>query len=514
MAKEIKIPQIAEGVESATVTEVLVKEGDSIEKDQSIIAVESDKASVEIPSPEAGTVKSISVSEGDEVEVGDVILELEEGDAEEDPEEDKEEKSEKNNESEQDEDSEGQKEKSKESEEDDLEKENSEEEEKEDKNKKDKKSTSEEEDSGSSEEKEKAAGNEEDDPDDEDGEDSETKKNKKHQDNDSEDKKDSKGKKSKNDKEDDSEKDDSKDSEKDKTSSGEDVPAAPGVRRFARELGVEISEVKGSGSAGRISKEDVKAHNKGSNSRQRKTTSDLPLPDFSEWGETERKALSGIRKATAKNTAAAWSTIPHVFQFDEADISDIELRMEKLQEKADGNLTITAILAKISASALRQFPKFNASIDMENEEMILKKYVNIGIAVDTEKGLLVPVIRNADQKTIIEISTEITELAEKARNGKLSAEEMKGGNFTISNLGGIGGTNFTPIVYHPQVAILGVSRAKKQPVYKDDDTFEARDILPLSLSYDHRIIDGAEGVRFLHWISRALEDPYEALLGA
>ncbi|CAL66651.1 2-oxo acid dehydrogenase subunit E2 [Christiangramia forsetii] len=507
MAKEIKIPQIAEGVESATVTEVLVKEGDSIEKDQSIIAVESDKASVEIPSPQAGTVKSISVSEGDEVEVGDVILELEEGDAEEDPEEDKEEESEKDNESEKDEDSEKE----------DSEKENSEEEEKEDKSKKDKKSTSEEEDSGSSEEKEKASENKEEDAADEDGEDSETKKNKKDQDNDSEDKKDSKGKKSKKDQEDDSEdseKDDSKDSEKEKTSRTEDVAAAPGVRRFARELGVDISEVKGSGEAGRISKEDVKAHNKGSNSQQGKTSNDLSLPDFSKWGETERKAISGIRKATAKNTSAAWSTIPHVFQFDEADISDIEERMEKLQEKADGNLTITAILAKISASALRQFPKFNASIDMENEEMILKKYVNIGIAVDTEKGLLVPVVRNADQKTIIEISTEITELAEKARNVKLSAEEMKGGNFTISNLGGIGGTNFTPIVYHPQVAILGVSRAKKQPVYKDDDTFEARDILPLSLSYDHRIIDGAEGVRFLHWISRALEDPYEALLGA
>lgn len=512
MAKEIKIPQIAEGVESATVTEVLVKEGDSIEKDQAIIAVESDKASVEIPSPEAGTVKSISVSEGDEVEVGDVILELEEGDAEEDSEEDKEEESEKDNESEKDEDSEEKKEKSKESEEEDSEKENSEEEDKEDKSKKDKKSTSAEEDSGSSEEKEKASENEEEDA--KDNEDSETKKYKKDQDNDAEDKKDSKGKKSKKDKEDDSEKDDSKDSEKEKTSSGEHVPAAPGVRRFARELGVDISEVKGSGEGGRISKEDVKAHNKGSNSQQGKTSSDLSLPDFSEWGETERKALSGIRKATAKNTSAAWSNIPHVFQFDEADISDIEERMEKLQEKADGNLTITAILAKISASALRQFPKFNASIDMKNEEMILKKYVNIGIAVDTEKGLLVPVIRNADQKTIIEISAEITELAEKARNGKLSAEEMKGGNFTISNLGGIGGTNFTPIVYHPQVAILGVSRAKKQPVYKDDDTFEARDILPLSLSYDHRIIDGAEGVRFLHWISRALEDPYEALLGA
>ena len=202
-----------------------------------------------------------------------------------------------------------------------------------------------------------------------------------------------------------------------------------------------------------------------------------------------------------------------MFQFDEANISGIEEYLEKLQEKTEGNITITAVLIKIAASALRQFPKFNASIDLENEEMILKKYVNIGVAVDTDKGLLVPVIRDVDQKTIIEIAKEIADLAEKAREGKLTTEEMKGGNFTISNLGGIGGTNFTPIVPHPQVAILGVSRAKKQPVYIDGN-FEPRDILPLSLSYDHRMIDGADGVRFLHWIARALEDPYGAMLGA
>lgn len=490
MAKEIKIPQIAEGVESATVTEVLVKKGDTIEKDQAIIAVESDKASVEIPSPEAGTVKSISVSEGDEVEVGDVILELETGDSEKDSEE-KEKKSKKG-------DSEEKKD-SDDSEEDESEdtKEASEEKENSGKQKSKKK------EKDTSEEKEES-----DSSDDEDNEDAEEKDKEKKSE------KDKNGDSDKENSEDDSENDDSKDAKKEETAVAEDVPAAPGVRRLARELGVDIKKVKGSGEGGRISKEEVKAHDKRSKTQKEKESATLSLPDFSEWGEIERKALSGIRKATAKNTSAAWSNIPHVFQFDEADISGIEEYMEKLQKKADGNLTITAILAKISASALRQFPKFNASIDMENEEMILKKYVNIGIAVDTEKGLLVPVIRNVDQKTIIEISQEITALAEKAREGKLSAEEMKGGNFTISNLGGIGGTNFTPIVYHPQVAILGVSRAKKQPVYIEDDTFEPRDILPLSLSYDHRMIDGAEGVRFLHWISRALEDPYGALLGA
>jgi len=485
MAKEIKIPQIAEGVESATVTEILVKKGDTIEKDQGIIAVESDKASVEIPSPESGKVKSVSVSEGDEVEVGDVILELEADD----------------------------------SEEEDAKKDSSEEKKK--KSKKDKKDSSEESEENSKKEQD-SKDEEEESSEDKKGNKEESEKDsdsseEESEDDDESEKSEDKEEKSKKDKKQDSEKNDSQDDEGESNkdsqkeiSNAEGVPAAPGVRRLARELGVNIQKVKGSGEKGRISKQDVKDHDKGSKS---KVDASLSLPDFSEWGETERKSLSGIRKATAKNTSAAWSNIPHVFQFDEADISDIEERMEKLQEKAEGNLTITAILAKISASALRQFPKFNASIDMETEEMILKKYVNIGIAVDTEKGLLVPVIRNVDQKTIIEISKEITDLAEKARNGKLSAEEMKGGNFTISNLGGIGGTNFTPIVYHPQVAILGVSRAKTQPVYIDDN-FEPRDILPLSLSYDHRIIDGAEGVRFLHWISRALEDPYEALLGA
>ena len=182
------------------------------------------------------------------------------------------------------------------------------------------------------------------------------------------------------------------------------------------------------------------------------------LPDFSQWGETERKPLSGIRKATGKNVTASWQNIPHVFQFDEADISGIEEYMEKHAEKAEkagGKLTITAILLKISATALRQFPKFNASIDPENEEMILKKYMNIGIAVDTEKGLLVPVIRDVDRKSIVELSVELTEIAQKARDGKLSPEEMQGGNFTISNLGGIGGTNFTPIIPHSAGGDIG-----------------------------------------------------------
>ncbi len=462
MAKEIKIPQIAEGVESATVTEILVNEGDSVEKDQSIITVESDKASVEIPCPEAGTVKSISVSEGDEVKVGDVILELEAGDSEEKEKKSKKDKKEKSEE--------GKEEKK------DSAKADSEDEEK----------TSEEstDSEDQTEEKEKSSDNDSDNENSEEEEDSE-----------SEDKE-SKGKKG-------------------KEKSAADVPASPGVRRFARELGVDISKVDGTGDNGRISKEDVKNFSKETSGKTASKT-ELSLPDFSKWGATERQPLSGIRSATAKNTAAAWSNIPHVFQFDEADISGIEEHMEKLSDKAEKagvKITITAILVKITATALRQFPKFNASLDMENEEMILKKYINIGLAVDTEKGLLVPVIKNVDQKTIIEIAAEIGSLADKARTGKLEPEEMKGGNFTISNLGGIGGTNFTPIIPHPQVAILGVSRAQKKPVYINEN-LEPRDMLPLSLSYDHRLIDGAEGAEFITWISNALEDPYQALLGA
>ncbi len=461
MAKDIKIPQIAEGVDTATVTEILISEGDTIKKDQSLITVESDKASVEIPSPEAGTVKSIKVSEGDEVHVGDVIVTLEATD------EDSDDK-------------------------DASEKEGADTSEDENSEKEKKKKPAENDDSDDVEKTSKKEGEKK----------QEEKENSRETEKEADASKDNET----------SEEDES--AEKKKSSDEDEAPASPGVRRFARELGIDINSVKGSGDDGRISKKDIKAYTKNSKS-QSEETSAIELPDFNKWGETETKALSGIRAATAKNTSMAWKHIPHVFQFDESDISGIENYMEKNREKveeAGGKLTITAILVKIAAAALRQFPKFNASIDMDKEEMILKKYVNIGVAVATGKGLLVPVIKDADQKTISDIALEISNLAEKARAGKLSAEEMQGGTFTISNLGGIGGTNFTPIVYHPQVAILGVSRAKKQPVYIKDN-IEPRDILPLSLSYDHRIIDGAEGVRFLNWIARALEDPYKALLG-
>lgn len=462
MATEVKIPQISEGVETATVTEILVSEGDDIEKDQSVIAVESDKAAVEIPSSHAGKVKTIKVSEDDEVNVGDVILTVEEsGDADEPDDEGK------------DDDSEG--------------------EEKSPDKKKSKKDTSED-DSDEEDEKE--------------GEDGESEKN------DEEDKKKSKKKESAEEEEKDDEdaKFASKKSSKESKSGGSSVPASPGVRRFARELGVDISQVEGSGDKGRISKDDVKAYAKeGRTSRMAQSE----LPDFSQWGKTERKKLSGIRKTTAQKVSGAWQTIPHVFQFSEADITEIEDYMAKNQDKAKkagAKLTITAVLTKLIADGLEKFPDFNASLDLDNEEMILKDYINIGIAVDTEKGLLLPVIKDVDKKGIVDLAVEINEMAKKARDQKLSSEEMQGGNFSISNLGGIGGTNFTPIIYHPQVAILGVSRAQTKPVYMDGE-FKPRNILPLSLSYDHRLIDGAEAARFITWLKNALEDPFAALLG-
>lgn len=484
MAKEVKIPQISEGVESATVAEVLVSEGDSIEKEQSLITVESDKASVEVPSPYSGTVKEITVKEGDEVKVGDVIVILEESGEEEDSEEkdEKEEKEEKDS----------GKDKKKDKKEKKKSKEEEEESEEEDQKKKEKKSAESEEEDEEEEKREKKK-----DEDEEQEEESEE---------DKEDKEEAE--------EDSKEKEEKKKEDKEEKKSSSPAAASPGVRRLARELGVDINTVEGSGENGRITEDDVKKKaKKGSGGAGGK---ELSLPDFSKWGDTQRKPLSGIRKATAKNVTASWQAIPHVFQFEEADITGIEEYMKKNAEKAEkagGKLTITAILVKIAADALQHFPKFNASIDLENEEMVLKKYMNIGIAVDTEKGLLVPVIRDVDKKSIIELSVEISEIAQKARDGKLSSEEMQGGNFTISNLGGIGGTNFTPIVPNAQVAILGVSRAKKQPVFIDGK-FEARDILPLSLSYDHRLIDGAEGAEFINWIAQALEDPYKALLGA
>jgi pyruvate dehydrogenase E2 component (dihydrolipoamide acetyltransferase) len=290
------------------------------------------------------------------------------------------------------------------------------------------------------------------------------------------------------------------------------APAAPSVRRMARELGVDINDVSGSGAGGRISAEDVKAH-----VNRLVTAAMAPggaaaavLPDFSRWGEIERQPMRAVRRKTAEHLLAAWTTIPHVTQHDLADVTaleDLRKRFAKQVEAAGGNLTVTAIAVKVVASALKVFPQFNVSVDMSAEEIIQKKYVHIGIAVDTDRGLLVPVIRDADTKNIIQLSVELAQLSEKARQRKLSLDEMQGGCFSISNLGGIGGTAFTPIVNTPEVGILGISRAHLEPVYHGTELVP-RLLLPLSLSYDHRVVDGADGIRFLRWIVEALEQPF------
>jgi pyruvate dehydrogenase E2 component (dihydrolipoamide acetyltransferase) len=298
------------------------------------------------------------------------------------------------------------------------------------------------------------------------------------------------------------------------------APAAPSVRRIAREIGVDINEVPGTEPSGRISMDDVKAYAKKLN-EQRKSGVGLgigikaeKLPDLSKFGEIEIKPMSNIRIKTAEHLSYAWAVIPHVTQFDQADITILEMTRKAFNpkvEKEGGKLTITSFLLKISAAALKTFPQFNSSIDMEKKEIIYKNYFNIGIAVDTEFGLIVPVIKNVDQKNLTELSIELTQLSEKARNKKISLEELQGGCFTITNLGGIGGTSFTPIVNSPEVAILGVSRGSYKPIYKDGK-FEPRMIVPLSLSYDHRIIDGADAARFLRWICEALEQPMKLLV--
>ncbi len=289
------------------------------------------------------------------------------------------------------------------------------------------------------------------------------------------------------------------------------VPAAPSIRRFAREIGIDINRVAGTGPAGRISIDDVKTHAKSLNSSPRglKTESGS-LPDFKKWGDIEVQAMNNVRLKTTEHLTYAWSSIPHVTQFDSADITDLESQRKqfaKIATDAGGKLTITAILLKVVSSALRKFPQFNTSIDLCNNSIILKKYCNIGIAVDTDRGLLVPVIRNTDQKNIIQLSVELGEIAKKAGNRKLKLEDMQGGNFTISNLGGIGGSNFTPIINWPEVAILGISKAEIKAVYINEK-FSPRLTVPLSLSYDHRVIDGADGARFLTWIKNALENPF------
>ncbi len=449
---DITLPELGEGIDEATIINVFVSAGDSIKKEQSVIEIETDKAALELPSPVDGTISEIAVKEGDVIKIGDLIAKV--GDSGAAPKEKPKPKEEVKKEP-------------------PAEKEEPKAEEKEP-------------------EPEKQVP-----PKEAKAEEPPAKKittKKKEEDNVI-----------------------SMVMNDNKVS----APASPSTRKLARELGIDINTVKGTDPGGRISADDVIKHAKNLIANCETTAEthrgtyqpNLPaLPDFTRWGEIEKAKMGTVRRLTAENLTMAW-TIPHVTNHDKADITELDQlrKMNKQKAKdAGGNLTITPILIKIVSSALKVFPEFNASIDMENNEIIYKKFVNIGFAVDTERGLYVPNIQNADKKNIIDIAVELSDISERTRNKKITPDELKGSTFTVSNLGGIGGTYFSPIIYYPDVAILGVSKSSYEPVYIDGK-FEPRLMMPLSLSYDHRIIDGAAAARFLTWLVKALEEPFQIL---
>lgn len=433
MPGKFLLPELGEGVEQGDIVSIAVSAGDIIEPGQTVLELETDKATVEVPFEEGGEIQEVLVSVGDSVKIGAPLFTYETSSREKDtqnPEAKEKEEAPESNESEDSEKktevpaSEGEKEETQEKRE--------------------------------REEKEKPSGKKEPDV----------------------------------------------------------IPAGPAVRRIAREKKIDLTRVKGTGARGRITVEDVEGYSEKSASVAAPGTAPVKLPDFSKFGEVVQEPFSNVRRATAKHLSLSWNTAPHVTQHNLVDVTELESwrkRNAKAVEKKGGKLTVTSIIVKVTAEALRQFPNFNASIDMEQEEVILKKFINIGIAVDTPRGLLVPVLRDVDRKSITEIALEIGEISERARNGKTGLDELAGGCFTVTNLGGIGGHYFTPIINHPEVAILGVSRSRIEPVYRDGE-FKPGEIMPLSLSYDHRLIDGADAARFVRWISDALENPFSMLL--
>ena len=297
------------------------------------------------------------------------------------------------------------------------------------------------------------------------------------------------------------------------------VFASPSVRRFAREIGVDVQSVVGSGPGGRISQDDVKRHARSlsaapptaSSAQTAEQPAAAPLPDFAEFGPIEREQLSRLRRTIKRNMAASWREIPHVSLHHSADITDLDQVRSQYRvraEQAGGKLTVTAIMLKIVAAALRAHPRVNSSLDAANNELILKRYFHLGVAVDTPRGLVVPVIRDVDRKNIIEIAVELNDVSARARSGDLGLEDFRGSSFTVTNLGGLGTGHFTPIIHHPNVAILGIGRAERRPVWDDDqELWQSRMIMPLTFTFDHRVMDGADGARFMTWISDAIRQP-------
>ena len=451
----MKLPELGENIEGGDVLRVMVKSGDTIKKDQAVLELETDKATIEVPASAGGVVKEVKVKQGEKVKVGQTIFVIEEGQSAEGG---------------------GQKAENKEP-----------------------KAQSPESGSESKEQTEPAKADAATEP--AKAEKPEPPKRKA----DVVEMKPSKPAAAPA----------PKPAEQAKTGDAASIPAAPSARRLARELGVNIQDIQGSGPGGRISMDDVTAHARrllsgAGGGAARPAAASEALPDFSKWGAVERKAMSGVRRTTAHRLTQAWNTVPHVFQHDRADITGVETLRKRLSKKAEADgrapVTITAFLMKTMAAAMKKFPQLNSSVDLAADEIIYKQYVHIGVAVDTDRGLLVPVIRDVDQKDIFQIADELAQAAEKARNRKLSLDDMQGGSITISNLGSLGAGAFTPIVNWPEVAILGVARARMEPVHSDGE-FVARFLMPLTLSYDHRVIDGADGARILRWIVEAVEQP-------
>ncbi len=464
MATNVTLPELGENIASGTIAKVLVAKGDSVTKNQAIIEVETDKAVVEVPTPVEGTVAEVRVSDGQTIGVGDVIITVSEGAAA----------------------------ANKEAKGKPAPATKSVEAAKPAKAAKQEETPARKETPRPADARKPAASHDDAEPEEPEPEESEE--------------------------ETEEPSDEEPRAQQETRGGGGPVAASPSVRRLAREIGVDLSQVRASDPAGRVSLDDVKGHAKQSNfagqrtgaaAPQRVGTSQEGLPDFTRWGEVRRETMSTIRRRTAERLAAAWATIPHVTQDDKADVTELESFRKQYGpavEREGGKLTVTAILVKVLAIALKKFPQFNTSIDLANNEIVYKDYFHIGVAVDTDWGLLVPVIRDADRKSITELAVELSEISERARKRKATLEEMQGGCMTITNLGSIGGVGFTPIINPPEVAILGVSRSRVEPVFRDGQ-FVPRTMLPVSLSYDHRIIDGADAARFARWVCEALEQP-------
>jgi len=480
MKEDVKLPALGENIDSGGVAKIRVSEGDTVEVDSVLLELETEKALLEMPCPVAGTVTAVKVAEGDTVKVGQVLFEV-------------------------DTDSQG------------AAGEPKEKEEKETKSKEEKPEAKEEkkEKEEPSEEKEEAEGKEEA----AEAQATDTKKEKKEDKPAKKEEAEEKPAPAKKKTEDKEEKPEA-DAEKKEEAQPESipVPAGPGARKLARELGVDLKQVNGTARGGRITLDDVKAFAKKKMTEPAAGTpaQQVELPDFSQWGEVETEKLKSLRTKIADNMIRAWNAVPLVTQFDEADITDLDVLRKKEAEfvqKKGGKLTITVLVLKALVAALKAHPKFNASVDLNEGVIHYKKYYNIGVAVDTPSGLIVPVIKNVDCKSVVELAVELTEVSERARNRKVSLDELRGGNISVSNLGGIGGTAFTPLVVPPEVAVIGLARGRMQPVWKDG-AFQPRLILPFCVSYDHKVIDGADGARFTRTLAEELENYTEMLLSS